>query len=86
LLPPDDRKILIIINKKHDVATIFPDDLIGTTTTEELSPLVLLYFGADSHRFCGVGVTGVSAFMQDWGTSGGINSILPILKRFAGHY
>jgi hypothetical protein len=86
LLPPTDRKILITINKKHDVAAIFPEDLSEPTTTEALSPLLLVHFDAKSQKFCGIVITGLNAFIMDWKVKGGIDSILPALRRFAGRY
>jgi hypothetical protein len=86
LLPPKDRKVFVVINKKHNVATIFPEDLSEPTTTEEISPVLLLHFGAESKQFCGLTITGVSEFIDDWRKYGGIGSILPALKRFVGSY
>lgn len=86
LLLPDDRKILMVVNRKHQLASLFPAELKEPLVAVALSPIMLLHYGKDSGKLCGITITDMDAFITDWECSGGIGSILPALRKFAGAY
>ena len=83
---PDERTVSLKVNKKHKVASMLVEGLKEATTSEELSPLLSIHLGVDSGKLCGITIVGIGEFIQDWRDSGGINSMLPALRRFSGKY
>jgi hypothetical protein len=83
---PDGRKVNITVNRRHKTASLFVDDLKEATVTEELSPVLMIHFGKTSKTFYGLVISDVRAFIADWHLYGGVKSVLPALRRFAGQY
>ena len=83
---PDGRKINLVVNRRHKIASLFVEDLKEATVTEELSPVLVIHFGKTSGLFCGLFILDVRAFIFDWHHLGGVRSVLPALRRFTGKY
>lgn len=80
---PSRRKIIINLNRRYAVASMFPADVAEATLIDEIADNIILHVGAESGRLCGISLSRIHAFVADWRTSGGVRSLLPILRRVA---
>ena len=83
---PDGREVSLIVNRKSERATLIFKGLNVSTQNEELSPIFILHFRRGSKDLCGITILQLSDFIVDWREFGGVGSILPVLRRFAGSY
>jgi hypothetical protein len=83
---PDGRKVNIVVNRRHKAASLFAEDLKEATIVENLSPVLSMHFGRTSKLFYGLVISDMRAFIADWHLHGGVQSVLPALRRFAGQY
>ena len=83
---PDGRKVNIHVNRKTKVASLFVEDFKEATVAEKLSPVLLIHVGKGTKTFYGLIIMDMRAFISDWNLYGGVKSVLPALRRFAGQY
>jgi len=82
----DGREVSLIVNRKSERATMVFKGLNASTQNEELSPIFILHFRRGTKDLCGITILQLSDFIADWREFGGVGSILPVLRRFAGSY
>ena len=83
---PDNRKVVMRVNKEHKVASLFIDSVDELMDMEALSPELSIHIGQESKKLLGISVIHIGKFIFDWQYAGGVRSILPALRRFAGRY
>lgn len=80
---PDQTMIQLALNKKNQCAVIMLDTMPENQREEELSSNITLHFMQGSKTLSGIVINDMYAFKEDWLKKGGLNSILPVLSRFA---
>jgi len=83
---PDGRAVNINVNRRNRVASLFLSDFKEATVAEKISPIIIIHVGKGTKTFYGLIITDMRAFIADWNLYGGVQSVLPALRRFAGQY